>query len=271
VAHEVPVEGGFEGGHGSHWDAILEDPGELSRVVAEVYKRGTTQPPIAAALGAEGLVDVRFRALAFGGGAFEVRLVEASSAAGGKPRIVTVYPHLMEAAAPLGASAVRVTEWGAGAFEAIVQAALAHDGSSLGFFATDYFGARAAYRSGGPFALALSAIAYTCGTIAEKERLEAFAGGHVDVSRSTLVAPLKDSERAPYYDDDYFLQGPVASCEPFMVGAWGHAALLRLDLGGLGRVPVLARAKDFPHGWPRPGEFVAAYAWLQGRIDNGPK
>ena len=85
------------------------------------------------------------------------------------------------------------------------------------------------------------------------------------MSRSTIVAPLKDTERAPYYDDDFFLQGALVTCSPFAYAPWGEGALLRLDLGDLGAVPVFARKKDFPHGWPRPGEFVAAYAWLQGR------
>ena len=141
----IPVESGFEGGHGSHWDAVLEDPGELARVVAEVYKRGAAAPPVAHAAGG-GTAEVRFRSLPFAGGAFEVRLIEVALPGGGKPAIVTLYPHMRDAAAPLRASPSRVIEWGGGDFEAEVGAKL--PAGEVTFFATDYFERRADYRRG---------------------------------------------------------------------------------------------------------------------------
>jgi hypothetical protein len=192
-------------------------------------------------------------------------VIEVAYDGAGKPGVATVYPHLKEASAPIQMQPTRIIEWGHGAFEAEVFARLAHNGAMVAFFATDYYEKRAEYRSGEPTRVALSAIAYTCGVISPKPRLEKVGEGQVDVSQASIVAPLKDSERAPYYDDDFFLQGPVVSCVPFAYPPWGEGAVLRLDLEGLGEVPVFARKKDFPHGWPRAGEFVAAYTWLQGR------
>lgn len=261
---KLPVETGFEGGHGSHWDAVIEDPGELGRIVSEAYKRGTAEPAQRAMLEI-GMCEVRFRALRFGHDDFEARVIELAIDGKQKPAVATVYPHLKSASLVIECRPLRIIEWGHGALEAQVTARHAQTGSEIAFFATDYFGSRAEYRRSEPERVALTAIAYTGGTIAEKERLEEFAGGHVDVSRSTIVAPLKDSERAPYYADDFFLQGPLTACAPFAYPPWGEGAVLHLDLGGLGKIPMFARKKDFPHGWPKAGEFVAAYAWLQGR------
>lgn len=262
----IPVESGFEGGHGSHWDAVLEDPGELPRVVAEAYKRGTVDQGIAVVLQGEGAVHARVRTLPFGGSGFEARLIELEIRGKGKPALATVYPHLSREGVPLAVAPTRIVEWGHGAFEAEVAASLVDGGGDIVFFATDYHERRVAYRTGTPTRVALSAIAYTCGIISPKERLEALGEAKVDVSHASIVAPLKDSERAPYYDDDFFLQGPVVDCAPFAYPPWGEGAVLRLELEGIGATPVFARKKDFPHGWPRKGEFVAAYTWVQGRM-----
>jgi hypothetical protein len=261
---KLPVQRGFEGGHGSHWDAVLEDAGELSRVVSGAYKRGTAEPAKRTML-EEGMAEVRFRALALGHKDFEARLIEFAIEGKEKPRVATVYPHLKEASAEVECRPTRIIEWGNGALEAQVGARLAHSGGEIAFFATDYFDERAAYRQSEPEGIVLTAIAYTCGTISPKERFEEVDGVKVDVSRASIVTPLKDSERAPYYDDDFFLQGPLASVSPFAYPPWGEGAIVRLELDGLGTVPVFARKKDFPHGWPKKGEFVAAYTWLQGR------
>ncbi len=265
MAPNVPVESGLEGGHGSHWDAVLEDAGELGRVVAEAYKHGTAEEPVPLAVG-ERMAQVRFRALQLGTPGFEARIIEFAIEGKEKLAVATMYPHLREASPPVACRPTRVIEWGSGVLEAEVAVRLGRDDGEIVFFATDYFDGRARYRSGEPIGVALSAIAYTCGVISPKERLEEIGGAKVDISRASIIAPLKDSERAPYYDDDFFLQGPVASCAPFAYPPWGEGAVLRLELEGLGQVPVFARKKDFPHGWPRTGEFVAAYTWLQGRL-----
>jgi hypothetical protein len=213
----------------------------------------------------QGMLNVRFRALELGHPTFGVRLVEFSIDGKDKPGVATVYPHLKEPGAEVECRPRRIIEWGHGAIEAQVGVELVHTGGEIVFFATDYFDERAEYRRSEPERITLSAIAYTCGTISPKERIEEVDGKRVDISRVSIVAPLKDSERAPYYDDDFFLQGPVATVTPFAYPPWGEGAILRLELDGLGTVPVFARKKDFPHGWPRKGEFVAAYTWLQGR------
>lgn len=261
---KLTVTSGFEGGHGSHWDAVLEDPGELPRVVSDTYKRGTAQPAKRTTTGA-GMLEVRFRALELGHPEFVARLVEFSIEGKEKPAVATVYPHLKEGSGQIECRPRRIIEWGSGAIEAQVGADLVHSEGEVVFFATDYFDERAKYRRAEPEGITLSAIAYTCGTISPKERIEEVDGKKVDISRASIVAPLKDSERAPYYDDDFFLQGPVASVTPFAYPPWGEGAIVRLELDGLGTLPVFARKKDFPHGWPRKGEFVAAYTWLQGR------
>lgn len=265
----IPVESGFEGGHGSHWDAVLEDAGQLARVVSEAYKRGTVDEGVAIVLPQEGAVHARVRALPLGTPAFEARIIEVMIRGKEKPGVATVYPHLKRAGAPLEVHPTRVIEWGHGAFEAQVAARLVKGEGEVVFFATDYHEKRAAYRTGEIAKVALSAVAYTGGIISPKERLEALGDAKVDVSQASIVAPLKDSERAPYYDDDFFLQGPVAGCVPFAYPPWGEGAVISLELDGIGVTPVFVRKKDFPHGWPRKGEFVAAYTWLQGRIESG--
>ena len=267
---KIPIEAGFDGGHGSHWDAVLEDPGELARVIKETYRRGTVDEGVAIVLREEGVIHARVRALPLGTPDFEARLIEVTIRGKDKPGVATVYPHLKGAGAGLLVDPRRVTEWGHGAFEAEVGVRLVQAEGEVVFFATDYHEKRAEYRSGEPARVALSAIAYTCGIISPKERIEALGDWKVDVSRASIVAPLKDSERAPYYDDDFFLQGPVVACAPFAYPPWGEGAVLRLELEGLGVTPVFVRKKDFPHGWPRRGEFVAAYSWLQGRMVAPP-
>jgi hypothetical protein len=262
---KIPVESGFEGGHGSHWDAVIEDPGELARIVAQTYKRGSVDHELTRAL-PEGRAHIRVLALPLGTPSFEVRVIEVDYDGAAKPGVATVYPHLRKAAAPLEARPRRIVEWGHGALEAQVGARLALDGAEIAFFATDYYERRAQYRSGEPMAVALSAIAYTCGVISPNPRIEKLGAAEVDVSQASIVAPLKDSERAPYYDDDFFLQGPVVSCAPFAYPPWGEGAVVELDLDIVGTLPVFARKKDFPHGWPKAGEFLAAYSWLQGRL-----
>lgn len=259
---------GFEGGHGSHWDAVLEDPGELARVVSETYKRGKAGGGRVVLL-PEGATKASVRTLALGGNGLEVLLIELGIPGNEKPAVATVFPHLKAAGPTLRGRPARVIEWGHGALEAEVAVRLEGEGGEVVFFATDYAEHRSRYRAGEPIGVALSALSYTCGIISPKPRLENLAGGEVDVSRASIVAPLKDSERAPYYDDDFFIQGPTASCAPFAYPPWGEGAVLELDLEHLGALPVFARKKDFPHGWPRKGEFVAAYSWLQGRISGG--
>jgi hypothetical protein len=267
MAPPVPVETGFEGGHGSHWDAVIEDPGELAGIVSKVYKHGNVAERFLRKL-PQGEAAVRLLCLPMGGPAFETRLFEVSMGPKEKPGVATIYPHLAQAGAPIEMRPTRVIEWGHGAFEAEVAARIVGNGSEVVFFATDYHANRAAYRSGETQAVALSAVAYTCGVISPAARVERVGEAEVDVSKATIVAPLKDSERAPYYDDDFFLQGPVMSCAPFAYPPWGEGAVIELDLDLVGRLPVFTRKKDFPHGWPRQGEFLAAYSWLQGRASK---
>lgn len=259
------VESGFEGGHGSHWDAALEDPGELAKVVNEAYKRGSASAGFLVILEA-GAAEARVRTLALGDKGFEARLIELALAGAEKPSIATVYPHLSASGAPLRARPRRIIEWGKSGLEAEVGVEFDGGAGAVTFFAADYLENRARYRRGDPLEVALSAVAYTGGIISAAARLEEVDGKKVDVSRTSIVSPLKDSERAPYYDDDFFLQGPALDCAPFAYPPWGEGAVLRLDLDVLGPTPVFVRKKDYPHGWPRPGEFVAAYSWMQGRI-----
>ncbi len=262
----IPIESGFEGGHGSHWDAVLEDAGQLGRVVAETYKRGTVDEGVAVVLPEGRVAQARVRALPLGTPDFEARLIEVTSRGKEKPGVATVYPHLKKPGPDLEVRPRRLIEWGHGAFEAEVGGRLARGGGEVVFFATDYHEKRAEYRSGEPAGVSLSAIAYTGGIISPQARFEALGDDTVDVSRASIVAPLKDSERSPYYDDDFFLQGPVVGCAPFAYPPWGEGAVLGLELEGIGTMPVFVRKKDFPHGWPRKGEFVAAYSWMQGRM-----
>ncbi len=266
---KIPVESGFEGGHGSHWDAVIEDPGQLARIVSEAYKKGTVDEGVSVVLPEEGLHRLRVRALPLGTKAFEARVLELLMPGAEKPGVASVYPHLVETGPGLEGRPRRIVEWGHGAYEAQVNFDLARTEGEVTFFATDYHEFRAEYRSGEPATVGLSAVAYTSGVISPKQRLEALGEGQVDVSSTSIVAALKDSERAPYYEDDFFLQGPVVDCAGFAYPPWGEGAVLRLDLEGIGATPVFVRKKDYPHGWPRKGEFVAAYSWLQGRMVTG--
>lgn len=259
------VESGFEGGHGSHWDAALEDPGELAKVVNEAYKRGTVGGGFLVLLEA-GAAEARVRTLPLGDRGLEARLIELSIAGSAKPSIATAYPHLSAAGAPLRARPRRIIEWGKTGLEAEVNVEFDGGAGAVTFFAADYLENRPRYRKGDPLDVALSAVAYTGGIISAAPRLEEVDGNKVNVSQASIVSPLKDSERAPYYDDDFFLQGPALDCAPFAYPPWGEGAVLRLELEVIGPTPVFMRRKDFPHGWPRKGEFVAAYSWIQGRI-----
>jgi hypothetical protein len=265
----LEVVSGFEGGHGSHWDAVLEDPGELPRVVSAAFKRGVAGAGRPVNLEA-GAAEARGRTLPLGDRGLEARLIELAFPGRGKPAVATVFPRLSAAGPPLAVAPRKVVEWGHDGLEAQVFASLTDADAEVAFFATDYLESRARYREGALIAVSLSAVAYTCGIISPAARFEEVGGHKVDVSRASIVAPLKDSEKAPYYGDDFFLQGAVTGCEPFTYPPWGEGATLRLDLEGLGSTPVFARKKDFPHGWPRAGEFVAAYAWLQGRVAETP-
>jgi hypothetical protein len=261
----VAIEAGFDGGHGSHWDAVLEDPGELPRLVSEAFKRGTVSEG-AVVLLQTGAADARVRTLALGDRGLEARIIELTIASKPKPSIATVFPHLTKAGNPVRVVPIKVIEWGREGFEAEVEVAIEGEEAAVTFFAVDYLENRSRYRKGGPLDVALGAVAYTSGIISPAARMEEVAGKKVDVSKASIVAALKDSERAPYYDDDFFLQGPVLSCAPFVYPPWGEGAVLRLDLDPIGATPVFVRKKDFPHGWPKAGEFVAAYTWMQGRL-----
>lgn len=254
------VETGFEGGHGSHWDAAIEEPTMLNQLIAAAYQQGKAD----AAPGAASAV--RLRTLPLGDQGFELRILEIPQEGGAKSAIATAYPHLQKAGRPLEATATRILEWGDHGLEAEVQVELAGGGGDVTFFATDYFARSRDYRSDGPIQVRLSAVAYTLGVISPEPRVESVGGREVNVSKTSIVAPLKDNERAPYYDDDYFLQGPVVKVEPFAYPPWDEGAVVRLEVPDLGSVPVFGRKKAFPHGWPRLGEFVAAYVWLQGRV-----
>jgi len=261
----VHVETGFEGGHGSHWDAAIEDPGLLTSLVRETYRTGTAGPAVDRTF-AGNAVKLRPRELPLGGKGFEAKLLEVMESPSAKPAIATMYPHMSQTGKPLLASVKRVIEWGYDALEGEVEVSLESDAGSLIFFATDYWSRAKAYKEGGKHEVALSAVAYTLGVISPEERLEEVEGKMVDVSRAAIIAPLKDNERAPYYDDDFFLQGPVVKVEPFEYPPWDEGAVVRIEVPGVGALPVFGRKKNFPHGWPRLGEFVAAYCWLQGRI-----
>lgn len=232
----------------------------LNQLIAAAYQQGKAD----AAPGAASAV--RLRTLPLGDQGFELRILEIPQEGGAKSAIATAYPHLQKAGRPLEATATRILEWGDHGLEAEVQVELAGGGGDVTFFATDYFARSRDYRSDGPIQVRLSAVAYTLGVISPEPRVESVGGREVNVSKTSIVAPLKDNERAPYYDDDYFLQGPVVKVEPFAYPPWDEGAVVRLEVPDLGSVPVFGRKKAFPHGWPRLGEFVAAYVWLQGRV-----
>ena len=263
----VQVEAGFEGGHGSHWDAAIEDPGQLTSLVREMYRAGAAGPP-SDRIFAGDAVKLRPRELRLGDKGFEAKLLEVMTSPGAKPVIATMYPHMSEVGKPMLASVKRIIEWGHDGLEGEVEVTLDGEGGSLIFFATDYWTKARTYKAGGKHEIALSAVAYTLGVISPDERLEEIDGRMVDVSRAAIIAPLKDNERAPYYDDDFFLQGPVVKVEPFAYPPWDEGAVVRIDVPGVGAIPVFGRKKNFPHGWPMLGEFVAAYCWLQGRISH---
>ncbi|HEX9710824.1 MAG TPA: hypothetical protein VGB42_12770 [Candidatus Thermoplasmatota archaeon] len=256
----LDIETGFEGGHGSHWDAVVEEPSMLSGLIGAAYREGSTD----AAPG--GASAVRVRTLPLGDKGFEMRILEIPGPAGGKAAIATAYPHLAAGGKPLVATPTRIIEWGNHGLEAEVGVELEAGRGTVTFFATDYFARSRDYRAGGPLPVRLSAVAYTLGVISPERRVEKVEGRDVDVSRAAIVAPLKDSERAPYYDDDFFLQGPAVKVEPFAYPPWDEGVVVRVEVPGLGAVPVFGRKKAFPHGWPRLGEFVAAYVWMQGRL-----
>jgi len=257
------IERGFAGGHGSHWDAVLEDPGQLPEVVRAAFREGTTREWVEAVLNGE-KTRVRERELPLGGEGFEAKLMELEVFTRAKPGVATVYPHLRPAAKPIELTPIKVIEWGAG-LEAEVVASL-DSGGDIAFFATDYFGRSRDYLKGAPLGVALSGVSYTLGTISPEPRYEAVDGRPVDVSKAAIVAPLKDSERAPYYDDDFFLQGPVTRVRRFSYPPWDEGLVVELELPDLGKVPVFGRLKHFPHGPPKLGEVVAAYTWMQGHL-----
>jgi hypothetical protein len=254
------VETGFEGGHGSHWDAAIEEPGMLGDLIAAAYRGGLTPPA------AGGAHSVRLRTLPLGDKGFELRILEIPDAGGAKSAIATAYPHLAAAGKPLEAKPTRIIEWGNHGLEAEVEVELGGGRGQVTFFASDYFARSRDYRAGGALTVRLSAVAYTLGVISPEPRMETVDGREVNVSRTSIVAPLKDSEQAPYYDDDFFLQGPTVKVEPFAYPPWDEGVVVRIEVPDLGAVPVFGRKKAFPHGWPRLGEFVAAYVWVQGRI-----
>ncbi len=260
VAPAMPsVETGFEGGHGSHWDAAIEDPSMLSQIIAAAFRGGKAE----AAPGAASALQVR--TLPLGDKGLELRVLEIPGE-GGKFSIATAYPHLAAAGRPMGALVTRVLEWGDHGLEAEVEVELEGGKGTVTFFATDYFARSRDYRSDAPLKVQLSAVAYTLGVISPEPRMEVVDGREVNVSKTSIVAQLKDNERAPYYDDDFFLQGPVVKVEPFAYPPWDEGVVLRLELPDLGSLPVFGRKGAFPHGWPRLGEFVAAYSWVQGRL-----
>jgi len=207
---------------------------------------------------------VRERVLPLGGEGFEAMLMELEVFTRAKPGVATVYPHLRPAGKPVEVTPTKVVEWGDG-LEAEVVASL-DSGGEIAFFATDYFGRSREYLGGAPLAVTLSGVSYTLGTISPEPRFEAVDGKRVDVSKAAIVAPLKDSERAPYYDDDFFLQGPATRVRRFSYPPWDEGVVVELELPDLGKVPVFGRMKHFPHGLPKLGEVVAAYTWMQGRL-----
>jgi hypothetical protein len=211
---------------------------------------------------------VRERVLPFGGEGLEARLMELEVFSRAKPGVATVYPHLAKAGKPVIVTPTKVIEWGDG-LEAEVVGDLEF-GGPIAFFATDYFACARDYAKGGPIAVAFSAVAYTLGIISPKPRFEEVDGRKVDVSKAAIVAPLKDNERAPYYDDDFFLQGPATQVRPFVYAPWDEGAVIDIEVPDLGKVPVFGRKKHFPHGLPKRGEMVASYSWMQGRCARSP-
>ena len=261
------LESGFSGGHGSHWDAVLEDPGQLPEVVRAAFRDGVVQEWVSTTLRGEP-TRVRERVLPLGKEGFEAMLMELEVFTRAKPGVATVYPHLRAAGKPVEVTPTKVIEWGDG-LEAEVVADL-DSGGQIAFFATDYFARSKDYRQGKALPVAFSAVAYTLGIISPEPRFEEVDGKRVDVSKAAIVAPLKDNERAPYYDDDFFLQGPATAVRPFAYAPWDEGALIDLEVPDLGKVPVFGRRKHFPHGLPKRGEMVASYSWLQGRCGLSP-
>lgn len=212
---------------------------------------------------------VRERVLPLGQAGLEARALELDLSGKGKPALATIYPCLRTAGEPLEFVPARVVEW-SGGLEAEVGGTLADEAGELTFFAVDYHHQGERYRGAGPLSVQLSVVSYTLGIISPEPRFEEVAGRKVDVSKAAIVAPLKDSERAPYYEDDFFLQGPVTRVQPFDYPPWDQGVVVWLELAGLGEVPVAGRKAHFPHGLPRVGEFVASYSWLQGRMAGPP-
>lgn len=261
---QVVVERGFEGGHGSHWDAVLEDPGRLAEVVKAAFRDGR-EGPWAPVAGRGAGARLRERTLPLGDKGLEAMLLELDLPSKGKPAVATIYPRLRVAGDPFTFTADRIVEW-SGGLEAQVAGTLGDDGTKIAFFATDYHAKAADYGDGARIGVAFSVVSYTLGIISPQPRFEDVEGRRVDVSKAAIVAPLKDSERAPYYDDDFFIQGPALRVELFDYPPWDEGVVVWLDAGDLGELPVVARRKHFPHGVPRKGDFVASYSWLQGRI-----
>lgn len=261
---QVAFEKGFEGGHGSHWDAVLEDPGRLAEVLKAAFREGR-EGPWAPAVGGVERARVRERVLPLGKAGLEAMVLELDLPAKGKPAVATIYPHLRVAGAPLPFTPTRIIEW-SGGLEAEVAGSLGDEAAEVAFFATDYHQTSAEYREGERLNVAFSVVSYTLGIISPEPRFEEIDGRKVDVSKAAIVAPLKDSERAPYYDDDFFIQGPASRVELFEYPPWDEGVVVWLDAGNLGELPVAGRRKHFPHGVPRKGDFVASYSWLQGRI-----